>query len=647
MAEEKTKSDKYAGLRAKAEAKLKKQIVKLREQSHSNTDKVIHELEVHQIELQMQSEELRRTQQELEQSRARYSDLYDFAPVGYFTFDKRGLVIEANLTGCQMLGIERGNLIKKPFHIFVSRENQDEFYKHRRHTLTPGLKQTCEITLVRKDGDTFEAQLESVPVENAGGDITLCRTVIIDITDRKRIERLMNEVRMEIVKEKNRLEAVMDAMPIGISIIDDKGGAIRSNRAFEEIWGGPRPVAGCIKDYAKYKAWWADTGKQLKPQDWASAQAIQQGKTVTGQMLEIERFDGSRAYVLNSAAPVFSAGGKIAGSAVAILDITKQKKAEQAVLLEKESYQTLAQNLPGLVYRVHLGDHRQMEFFNQSLAALTGYTEAELTVGEVCSIVPLIVSEDRAEVIMEVQQAIKEHRPFELEYRLRTKTGDLRHFSERGQPIYAADGSCSHLDGVIFDITKRKQTEEALRQSEERLRALAEAMPQIVWTADADGGIEWFNRRWYEYTGQPQGIGECWSWDKVTHPDDMAQTLKNWKDALQRGGLFQNEIRVLRHDGQYHWFLVRAWPMTDTRGKVIRWFGTNTDIDELKQAEEAIRRSNEELSRFNNAAVGRELRMIELKKEVNNLCKQSGQPPRYPLDFEKDDYNEKKEIAVK
>ena len=145
-----------------------------------------------------------------------------------------------------------------------------------------------------------------------------------------------------------------------------------------------------------------------------------------------------------------------------------------------------------------------MEFFNQSLVALTGYAEGELTMGEVCSIEPLIVAEDRPAVIAAVQRAIREHQPFEVEYRLRTKAGDLSHCIEFGQPVYAPDGACSHFDGVIVDITDRKTTELALRASEERYRLLAETMLQGVVHQDADGRIIAMNPAAERILGQTQ-----------------------------------------------------------------------------------------------------------------------------------------------
>jgi PAS domain S-box-containing protein len=184
MGKNSSEADKFGKLRARAEEKLSKKIVKLREKHDGNLEGVLHELHVHQIELEMQNEELRQTQRQLEESRSRYADLYDFAPAGYFTFDSHGVVVEANLAGCRMLGVERSTLIGKPFTLYVDKACQDTFYLHRQAALTAGLRQTCEIAIVRKDGDRFDAQLESIAAADANGEFTRCRTTIIDVTER-------------------------------------------------------------------------------------------------------------------------------------------------------------------------------------------------------------------------------------------------------------------------------------------------------------------------------------------------------------------------------------------------------------------------------------------------------------------------------
>ena len=146
------------------------------------------ELRMHKIELEMQNEELRSAQIKVENLLNNYSDLYDFAPVSYFTFDKNGLIIEVNLTGSQKLGKERSSLIKKPFFLYVVPADNDLFYLHLRQVFRTESRQTCEIKLMSKNGVQFYAQLESIPVRNIDGDFNQCRTAITDITDRKRIE---------------------------------------------------------------------------------------------------------------------------------------------------------------------------------------------------------------------------------------------------------------------------------------------------------------------------------------------------------------------------------------------------------------------------------------------------------------------------
>ena len=122
-------------------------------------EKLIHELQVHQIELKMQNEELRLIQGELEKTRDSYSHLYDFAPIGYFTVNQKGIIDEANLTIASMLGVERGALIGKPFSRFVLREDQDTFYKLRQRLMETEAPQSCELRLAKKDGQEFYARL--------------------------------------------------------------------------------------------------------------------------------------------------------------------------------------------------------------------------------------------------------------------------------------------------------------------------------------------------------------------------------------------------------------------------------------------------------------------------------------------------------
>ena len=155
--------------------------------------KLIEDLQIHQIELEMQNEELRRMQQELEEARDKYSHLYDFAPVGYFTVNVEGMILEVNLTGAGLLEVERSLLIGKPFSRFITRDTQDIFYLHRRDLLEIKAPRTFELRLKRTDGDAFHALLECIPVLESGGEIRQIRIAVSNVNERKLAEEALAE----------------------------------------------------------------------------------------------------------------------------------------------------------------------------------------------------------------------------------------------------------------------------------------------------------------------------------------------------------------------------------------------------------------------------------------------------------------------
>ena len=192
MGTTKNKSKRTADsqLRGQAEKRLRAKKADL-QLPHSEKDsrRIVHELEVHQIELEMQNAELRRAQEELELSRNKYVELYDFAPVGYFTFDTKGLIREANLTGAKLLKIDRRGLANKPFSSFIADANGREiFSRHCEEVIRQESSQTCEIRLKRTDGTAFPAQLQSMAQENIERKAVDIWTTIIDITEHKKAE---------------------------------------------------------------------------------------------------------------------------------------------------------------------------------------------------------------------------------------------------------------------------------------------------------------------------------------------------------------------------------------------------------------------------------------------------------------------------
>ncbi|OQW73589.1 MAG: hypothetical protein BVN33_10445 [Proteobacteria bacterium ST_bin13] len=169
-------------------------------------------------------------------------------------------------------------------------------------------------------------------------------------------------------------------------------------------------------------------------------------------------------------------------------------------------------------------------------------------------------------------------------------------------PVWGDDDCPAGVIAFVTETTGRIQDNAALRQSEEQFRVFAQAMPNHVWAARADGFIYWLNDQSYSYTGAaPDTVTGINAWGNVVHPDDLPVATACWRTALATGTVYETEFRIRRADGNYGWFLVRAEPVRDESGKVISWVGTNTDIDALRETENALRIANDTLEAQVNA----------------------------------------------
>ena len=209
MTEEKNTPWQGDALRRRAEEAFRTKAARIAENPESlsprETQNLLHELQVHQIELEMQNEELRRTHEALDASRSRYFDLYDLAPVGYCTISEKGLILEANLTAATLLGAARGVLAKRPLSGFILPGDQDIFYRHHKLLFETGRPQSHEIRMLRQEGKTFWARIESTVSLDEDG-VSVGRTVISDITDRKRVEEELGENAAKLVEINRDLE---------------------------------------------------------------------------------------------------------------------------------------------------------------------------------------------------------------------------------------------------------------------------------------------------------------------------------------------------------------------------------------------------------------------------------------------------------
>jgi PAS domain S-box-containing protein len=322
-------------LRRKAEKSLLEAPEKLANTSGTDLKGLVHELSLHQIELEMQNEELRRSREHLEQSYSEYADFYDFAPVGYLTFDKMGLIKRANLTAARLLSIERSLLLKKRFALLIHPESQDLFYFHTQKVVETTTAQTCELVLERKDGTFFYAQLESIAVQVNG--TTAIRAVLTDITERKQAEwerkRLESQLRQAherqvadetLRRSEEQFRALAEHSP---DVID------RFDRGMRHVYVNP---AGLCLHGEKVDNIIGKTIREIgvpEPHCTLWEERLQK-VFATGEVSEMEDLfptaDGMKVYQ-SRLVPEYDKEGSIAFVLAVSRDVTEHKRTEEAL----------------------------------------------------------------------------------------------------------------------------------------------------------------------------------------------------------------------------------------------------------------------------------------------------------------------------
>jgi PAS domain S-box-containing protein len=418
------------------------------------TQQMLHELHVQQIELEMQNEELLRTQQELVAERERYFELYELAPVGYITLSEQGLILESNLTFAGLLGEGRGELVKQPLSRFVLKEDQDIYYLHRKQLFESGEVQISELRMVKKDGTRFWAHMASTPAQSEDG-APGCRAVISDISERKQAEESLR-VNEELYR----------------FALDSTG---------QIVWS--TPPDGAVEDMPSWRQYCGLSVEEIKGWKW-----------------------------LDTVHPD---------------DRESVKKAWKNAVQKRESY-------------------------------------------------------------------------YQNEYRIRRADGVYRNFLARSVPLLDADGSVRGWLGTCIDITERKQTEDALRQSEERFNLAISGTGAGLWDWDMVKDTVYYSPGWKSMLGYEDcEVENTFSgWKKLWHPDDAARIEQALNDYLEgETTRYEIEHRLRHKDGSWRWILTRGDIQRDAAGKPARWVGTNLDVTDRKRAEEALRESQEELLR--------------------------------------------------
>ena len=503
-------------------------------------------------------------------SMIRTREVIELAPDAFFQADLDTRFTDVNLAACRLLGYERDELLGKTIFDVIPAEDADRLRAVRAELLQPGRVNTAEWTQKRKDG-TF------VPVEVSSNILPDGRwqAFVRDISERKRVERALHE-------SEERFRLTIDEAPIGMALVALDGRFVRVNRALCEI-------VGYTSAELTELTFQTITHPHDLDADLALASQLARGEIPRYQLVErYIRKDGTIVDIQLTAAILRTREGAPLYYIAQIEDITERKRAE-AALKDSERRLTLAL------------DSAQMGMWDLDLLTDTsvrslrhdqifGYSAAVPTWGSAIFMTH-VVPEDRDVAKRAFEKAFVSDN-FDMECRIRWADESIHWISAKGRVYRDPKGDPVRMMGTVLDITEKKRAEEALQRSERDFRELAESMPQIVWATSADGQNIYFNQRWVDYTGLTleESYGE--GWITPFHPDDRQRAWDAWQRAVQHRDTYSLECRLRRADGVYQWWLIRGIPLLSTTGEIRKWFGTCTDIEQIKRIEQEIKDAN-------------------------------------------------------
>jgi len=533
---------------------------------------LLHELRVREVELEMQNEELRRSQEELGASRAKYFELFDRAPVGYVTLDHTGMIRDANLTAAALLGAERERLARKPLGTFICAADRDLLY--RCHKLAAdGEHQVCELRLAPA-GEPRWIRLEETLIPGEGAEDTVFSIAMSDITAQKAAE-----------EARTRIAAVVDSSDDAILTKTLEGEIVTWNAGAERLYGyAPEEVIGRPVSV-------------LTPPDSDDQIAMLLGRVSRGTHVEhFEtvrlRKDGTPVDVSLSISPIRDAAGTIIGAATIARDVSARHRAEEAFREVEQRYAALFANmLEGVAYcrMLYDEDGRPDDFVylqvNPAFERLTGLADV---VGKRFNELIPTAQADTPEVVETYGRVARSGEPAEFDIDFTPLDLSLHVTVFRPEP--------DHFVAAFADVSDRRRAEQAIRESEARLGDFAHSAADWLWETDADGVYTYSSEKGVDLFGLARGdvVGKT-PFDFM--PPEEAERVAPLFAALvaRKAPIVDLENWNLGADGERFCLLTNAVPLLDEAGNLTGYRGADKDITERKQAEAALRDAHDRL----------------------------------------------------
>jgi PAS domain S-box-containing protein len=526
------------------------------------------------IEAKRRSEESRR------RIDAQYRVIADTARYAIVSIDETGRIFFVNPAAVTAFGWAASDLIGQPL-TFVIPEFQLADHPTR-----------AELTARRKDGTEFPVEISLGEI--AAGERRSFTGFIRDISVRRRAEAALRKSESYLA-EAQKLS---------------KTGSFGWNASTGELFWTPETFRIFGTDPAVTPS--LDIAfERIHPEDWARVRNILDGARQSGVHLDFEHRllmpDGSVKH-LHVLARAAGESGAVEYTGAA-MDITASKQAEEAVRASELNLRLLVDSIPAWVSTMK--PDGEAETVNRQAMDYTGKTSEEMK-----NWLPTLHPDDRANTVNCWRRSVETGEPYDVEERIQRADGVYRWFHARGLPLRDAERKIVRWYVVLTDIEDRKQAQQALRNREQELNLIVEAIPALVWCARPDGGHTYVNRRVLDYTGATLEALAQDGWTDYLHPDDFELTVRAWSDAVATGQQYEVQHRLRRSDGAYRWFQVLGQALRDSEGGLTRWYGLLIDIDDRKSMEEALRSTQTRLSRATQTAMVGEL-AASIAHEVN------------------------------
>ncbi|WP_437965979.1 PAS domain S-box protein [Sorangium sp. So ce260] len=440
---------------------------------------------------------------------------------------------------------------------------------------------SCEFRVIDAGGHERWVHSRALVQRDREGRPLRMTGVLGNITARKLSELALRE-------SEARFRNMADHAPVMIWMTDPDGSCTYANRAWLDFTGQPESAALGF-------GWLA----AVHPEDRSAAAGAFLRANERREAYRVDfrarRSDGVYRWCIDSASPRLGPDGEFLGYVGSIIDITERKEAELQIRESEERLRRAVMATP-FPMMIHAEDG-QIISVNRAWLDISGYTREQI---------PTIAAwTERAYGPRKggVRAAIDsiygmEGGSIEREFTITTARGAQRTWVLSGAPLGKDATGRRLVISVAHDITERKRIDDALRESEARFRELADAMPQIIWTAGPGGDIDYYNRRWYELTGAKEGevCGE--GWVAFLHEDDRERALAAWRRVLVTGEPFEIEYRFGPAARELRWYLSRALPVRGPEGDIVRWYGTCTDIHDRKCWEAMLKEADQRKDEF-------------------------------------------------